>query len=112
MSLKYVIAIVRPDVLGALEARLGSLQVRGMTVTRVEGFGEYADFFSRSHLTEHIKLEIFVEEPKVDAVTDAIMEVAHSDVPGAGILAVLAVDKFFHIRTRSESLPIEPEKGI
>ncbi|MFD2274043.1 P-II family nitrogen regulator [Undibacterium arcticum] len=47
MNLKYVIAIIRPDVLAALETKLGSLHVRGLTVTKVKGFGEYTDFFSK-----------------------------------------------------------------
>ncbi|RZI40331.1 P-II family nitrogen regulator [Herbaspirillum sp. HC18] len=105
MGLKYVVAIIRPDVLDALEAKLSMLHVRGLTVTKVQGFGEYVDFLAKRHLTEHLKVEIFVEEPKVAELTNAIMDVAHSDLPGAGILAVLPVDKFFHIRTRSEVLP-------
>ena len=108
MSLKYVVAIIRPDVLDALEVKLGSLHVGGMAVTKVNGFGGYTDFFSKNHLTEHIKIEIFVEEPKVEALTTAIMDSAHSDVPGAGIVAVMPVEKFLHIRTRSETLPDEP----
>ena len=102
MNLKYVIAIIRPDVLAALETKLGSLHVQRMTVTKVNGFGEYTDFYSKKHLTEHLQIEIFVEESKVEALTNAIMDVAHSDIPGAGILAVLSVDKFFHIRIRCE----------
>jgi nitrogen regulatory protein P-II 1 len=101
MTLKYVIAIIRPDALMALETKLGSLHVQGMTVTKVKGFGEYTDFYSKNHLTEHLKVEIFVEEAKVAALTNAILDVAHSDIPGAGILAVLSVEEFFHIRTRS-----------
>jgi nitrogen regulatory protein PII len=102
MNVKYVIAIIRPDALLALEARLGNLHVQGMTVTKVKGYGEYTDFYSRNHLTEHLKVEIFVEESKLEVLTNAILDVAHSDIPGAGILAVLPVDDFFHIRTRSE----------
>lgn len=108
MSLKYVIAIIRPDVLDALEAQLAHLHVRGMSVTKVKGFGEYIDLLSKSRLTEHLKIEIFVDESMAEAVTNAIMDVAHSDVPGAGIVAVLPVEKFFHIRTRSETLPDTP----
>ncbi|MEO6354288.1 MAG: P-II family nitrogen regulator [Burkholderiaceae bacterium] len=102
MSFKYVVAIIRPDVLSALEVKLGSLHVWGMTVTKVNGFGGYTDYFSKNHLTEHIKIEIFVEESKLEVLTTAIMEIAHSDVPGAGIVAVMPVEKFLHVSTRSE----------
>lgn len=108
MGVKYVMAIVRPDVVGTLRTRLPSLHIRGMTVTRVQGFGEYIDFFSERHFTEHAKVEIFVDDANVEALTNAIMDAAHSDIPGAGILAVLPVDQFFHIRTRSADLPGEP----
>lgn len=105
MQFKYVTAIVRADTLVALEAKLGGLHVRGITVTKVMGFGEYTNFFSRDHLTEHIKVEAFVEESKSEALANAFMDAAHSDVPGAGVVAIMPVDKFFHIRTRSEMLP-------
>ena len=108
MSLKYVVAVIRADVLDALEAKLVSLHVRGLTVSKVKGFGEYVDFLAKSHLTEHMKVEIFVEESKVEALTTAIIDIAHSDVPGAGIVAVMPVEKFVHVRTRSETLPDEP----
>lgn len=107
MSLKYVVAIIRPDHLSALEVKLDSLHVLGMTVTKVKGFGEYMDFFSKNRLTEHIKIEIFVEESKVETLTTAIIDIAHSDVPGAGIVAVMPVEKLLHVRTRSETLPDE-----
>lgn len=105
MRLKYVVAVIRPDALDALEAKLASLQMRGLTVTTVRGFGEYVDYLAKSHLTEHIKVEIFVEESKAEAIATAIMDVAHSDLPGAGFVVVIPVEKFFHIRTQSEVLP-------
>lgn len=105
MQFKYVMAIVRADALAALEAKLGSLHVRAITVTKVMGFGEYANFFSRDHLTEHLKVEAFVEESKAEALANAFMDAAHSDVPGAGVVAIMPVDRFLHIRTRSETLP-------
>ncbi len=105
MHFKYIAAIVRPEVLPKLELKLAGLHVRGITVTKVKGFGEYIDVLARDHLTEHLKVEVFVEESMSDAVVNAILEVADSTVPGAGIVAVLPVDKFLHIRTRSEAVP-------
>lgn len=107
MGYKYVIAVIRDDLLDALEAQLRRLRVRGLTVSKVKGYGEYKDFFSISQLTQHMRVEIFVDESKAETVANAIMEVARSDVEGAGIVAVMPVEKFFHIRTRSETLPDE-----
>lgn len=38
-------------------------------------------------------------------VTETIMAVAHLDLPSAGIVAVMPVEKFFHVRTRFEVFP-------
>lgn len=107
MSSKYGVAIIRSDVLHALEAKLASLQVRGLTATKVRGVGEYTDLLARDHLTDRIKVEIFVDASKAEMVTEAIMDVAHSDLPGAGIVVVMPVERFFQVRTRSEVLPDE-----
>lgn len=39
MNIKRVIAIIRSDVLETLEARLKTLQVGGVTVSTVKGYG-------------------------------------------------------------------------
>jgi nitrogen regulatory protein PII len=65
------------------------------------------DVLSKDNLVGHIRIDIFVDESKVDAVADAIMDAAHSDVPGADIVAVMPLEKFLHIRTRSATLPDE-----
>jgi len=104
MIFKYVVAVIRPDVLKEVEARLGS-HVRGMIVTKVMGSGGYTNFMSKDLSIEHIKIEIFAEESTVDAIVRTIMEFAHSDIPGAGIVAVLPMERFLHIRTGSEAFP-------
>lgn len=100
MGFQYVIAIVRSDVLEPLEKRLASLQVPGLTATKVKGYGNYANCYASDWMTEHIKLEVFAEEAAIEAITNAITEVADADVPGTGIVAVIPVVNFFHIRSR------------
>lgn len=108
MSTKYVVAIVREDALEQIQQRLSLLQVRGLSVSKVRGVGEYRDFFSLSQMTEHLQIQIFVDASKVDAVVAAVLDAADSDLPGAGIIAVLPVEQFLHVRTRTERLPRQP----
>lgn len=105
-SFKYVVAIVAPGVVESLESKLRSMHVGGITLTKVRGFGEYKNFYTRDWLTDHTKVEIFAEASAVDALVDAVLEAAGADVPGAGIVAVLPVDRFLHLRTGTESLPV------
>lgn len=108
MNFKYVVAIVPPDAVKSLEAKLMRIGVGGITLTKVKGFGEYKNFFTSDLLSDHTKIEIFTEESKVAPLLDALLEIGDADIPGSGIVAVLPVDKFLHLRTRTEDLPIPP----
>ena len=81
VELSYVIAVVRADALDAVERKLISIGVRGLTVIKVKGLGKQANFFSRDWLTEEVKLEIVTHKSKVQAIADAIMEVARTGDP-------------------------------
>ena len=105
MDLAMVIAIVHPSALEAIEKKLRELRVRGITVSKVEGYGEYANFFSDDWLVDRVKLEIFAAQHDAETIADAIAQTAHTDVPGSGIVAILPVQKVVSIRTRAAAFP-------
>ncbi|MBB5428315.1 nitrogen regulatory protein PII [Paraburkholderia sp. JPY158] len=111
MDLKCVVAVLRPDFREVLERRLGAIHVHGMTVTRVRGFGAHPNLFADDWTTEHIKIEVFTGADNVDALVTTIMDIAHVGAVGAvgavgdGVVAVLPVEKFFRVRSKSEAQP-------
>ncbi len=109
MSFKYVVAIIWPEFVVPLEAKLRSLGVGGITLSKVKGFGEYRNHFSGDGLADHTKVEIFVTDDKVEALLAALQELANTGAPGSGIAAVVPLDKFLHLRTGTEVLPGPPE---
>lgn len=76
MIFRKVTAILRPDRLKEVEDKLRSLGVPGISVTRVKGFGEYANFYKADWLCTHVRIEVFTSKHKADAVAEAIMEAA------------------------------------
>ncbi|BBQ03421.1 nitrogen regulatory protein P-II (plasmid) [Burkholderia sp. SFA1] len=105
MDLRCVVAIVRPELLKTLEMRLAIAHVHGLTVTRVKGFGVHPNPFSNDCTTEHIKIELFVQSERVDALVQEIMDAARGASGDDGIVAVLPVERFFRVRTASEAAP-------
>lgn len=105
MNFKYVVAIVQPEDMKPLREKLRRIGVQGITLTKVKGFGEYRNYFAEDLLSDHIKVEIFAEDSKVQALLGALLELGKIDVPGTGVAAVIPVDKFLHLRTGTESLP-------
>ncbi len=107
MELKKIVAMIRNTVLEKVEARLIDMKVRGITVTKVKGYGEYANFFSPDWLVTHSRIEIFTDETRASEIAAAIMEVAHTGMEGDGIVAVIPIEKLYRIRTKSEVTPEE-----
>ncbi len=107
MDIKLIIAMIRRDKLEEVERKLQQIGVERINVTKVKGYGEYQDFFARNWMVEEVKLEIFTKNEEVDSIAAAIMEAAHTGLPGDGVVAVMPVEKLFLVRTKSEATPDE-----
>lgn len=105
MDIKMVIAIIQRDKLESVEERLKVIGVERVDVSKVQGYGEYRNLFSSDWMSEEVRIEIFTRLHKIDGITTAILEAAHTGLPGDGIVAVVPVDKLFLVRTRSEATP-------
>ncbi len=102
MDYRKISAIIRRDVLEKVEEKLQKTGVPGISVTKVMGYGEYADFYSRDWMVSHVQIEIFTTKSRADTLVQAIIETAHLGLKGDGIIAVLPVEQLYRIRTRTE----------
>jgi len=98
-DLRKITAIVRNNVLQDVERRLRELDVPGVSVTKVKGYGEYANFFTSEWVVEHARLEIFLHATQADVVAREIVRTAATGEPGDGIVVVLPVESMYRIRT-------------
>ena len=101
MEARKVVAIVRCTVLEKVEKALRELGVAGMTVSRVKGYGEYANLARSDWLVDNARIEVFTTPDKVDAIVRTILDTAHVGVLGDGMVAVLPVEKLYSIRTKA-----------
>ena len=101
MELRKVVAIIRNQVLEDVEARLSEMRVKGISVTKVEGYGEFANYLNPDWTVTHSRVEIFTEKNMVSGIVEAIMDIAHTGTAGDGIVAVLPVEEIYRIRTKS-----------
>jgi len=103
MELRKVTAIIRSSSLKQVEERLQDMNVKGLSVSNVKGYGEYANFFTHGWMITHSRIEIFTEKSNAERIALAIMETAHTGKAGDGFIAILPVEKLFRIRTRAEA---------
>jgi nitrogen regulatory protein P-II 1 len=106
--MKFIIAIVRPERLEAVQAALDAKEVSLMTVSNVYGCGSqrgYTETFRGGsipiRLLQKVKLEIAVNEDFVGATVTAIKQAARSEGGkiGDGKIFVLPLDECHRIRT-------------
>jgi nitrogen regulatory protein P-II 1 len=100
MDCKKIVAIIRTGRLEQAEQALKGCGVRGITVTQVKGFGEYANFFSRDWMCVHARVELFVRADEVTRIVERLIEAAHTGAAGDGMVAVLPVEAVYRIRTK------------
>lgn len=107
MNIKLITAIFPRDKLEAVEKKLQVIGVERIDVSKVKGYGESRNYYARDWMIDEVKLDIFTRTDEVDLITAAIMDGAHTGEPGDGIVAVVPIEKFLLIRTRSEATPDE-----
>lgn len=100
-------AIVRASLLAKVEKRLREIHVPGVSVTKVKGWGEYADFFKPDWTCEHARIEIYCREERADEIARAIAGAAHTGEPGDGIVVVLPVQTIYRIRSGQQATAAE-----
>jgi nitrogen regulatory protein P-II 2 len=104
--MKMITAVVRPYKLEDLEHAVARLGVQGMTVTEVQGFGRQRGHLEHYRSAEYridfvpkTRVEIAVDEAYVDAVVEAIGNVARTGKVGDGKVFVTPLEQAIRIRT-------------
>ncbi|MGA9312108.1 MAG: P-II family nitrogen regulator [Pseudonocardiaceae bacterium] len=106
-----VTAIVKPFALGDVKAALERLGVLGMTVTEVQGYGRqkghtevYRGAEYKVDFVPKIRVEIVVDEARVDKTIDALVEAARTGKIGDGKIWVTPVETVVRVRTGERGL--------
>lgn len=107
MEIKLILAMVRRDRLEPIERKLREAGVERVDVSKVKGYGEYRNFFSSDWMGEEVRIEVFTRQHKAASVVQAIIDGAHTGMPGDGVVAVLPVEELYLVRTRTEVTPEE-----
>lgn len=107
--MKLVVAIVRPEKLNDVLAALYAAEVRGLSLSRVQGHGgetEHVETYRgttvKMELAEKVRIEIGVSDHFVEPTVRAILRSARTGDVGDGKVFVLPVEKVFRIRTGEE----------
>lgn len=104
--MKLIVAIVRPEKLSDVLEALFHADVRGLTISRVQGHGgeiehveNYRGTSVKMALAEKVRIEIGVSNHFVQPTVDIILGAARTGEVGDGKIMVLPIEKIYRIRT-------------
>ena len=104
--MKLIVAVIRPERLAETLQALFRADVRGLTVSRVQGHGgetetveTYRGTTVKMELTDKIRIEIGVSDSFVEPAIQAILAGARTGDVGDGKVFVLPVEQVIRIRT-------------
>jgi nitrogen regulatory protein PII len=104
--MKKIEAIIRPFKLEDVKIALVNAGIVGMTVSEVRGFGRQKGQVERYRGSEFtveflqkLKLEIVVDDDRIDTVVNAIQDAARTGEIGDGKIFISTIDSVIRIRT-------------
>jgi nitrogen regulatory protein P-II 1 len=107
--MKKIEAIIKPYKLDDVRQALSEVDVMGMTVSEVKGFGRqkgHTEFYRGAEYVvdflPKMKLEIVIEDERVDTVIETISKAAHTGKIGDGKIFVMPAERVIRIRTSEE----------
>ncbi len=107
--MKKIEAIIKPYKIEEIKNSLTEIGIHGMTVTYVEGFGSQGGHTENYRAAEiavsfipKIKIEVVVDDEKVNGVIDVIIKHAKTGSIGDGKIFVYNIENAIRIRTEEE----------
>ena len=104
--MKLVIGIVRPEKANDVLAALYRAEMRGVTMSRVQGHGgefdrveTYRGTTVQVGLSDKVRFEIAVSDPFVEPTVQALADGARTGEVGDGKIFVVPVERAIRIRT-------------
>jgi len=104
--MKKIEAIIKPEKIDDVVTALNEINICGMTITNVKGFGRQKGFkeFYRGieyevNFLPKIKIEIIVNNEDVDKIVENIISSAKTNEIGDGKIFVYNIDEVVRIRT-------------
>ena len=107
--MKKIEAIIKPFKLEDVKDALTAMEITGMTVSEVKGYGRQQGHSELYRGAEYvvdflpkIKIDIIVKEDDVDAAVKAIVDSAKTGKIGDGKIFVSSIERVIRIRTSEE----------
>ncbi len=98
MNYCKVIAILNITDYGLISEQLKELHIPGVTVSKVQGYGDYVNEYAEFGFSENMKIEIYTIEDQAENIANLLSALANKMTEGGGIIAIEPLTKLLNVR--------------
>jgi nitrogen regulatory protein PII len=97
MKFCKVVAIMNITDYNVLHVPIQQLDVPGVTVSMVKGFGDYVNDFSPFGFSENMKIEIYTTTEQAEIIAVELAALADNLTQGGGVIAIEPVHRLMNV---------------
>ncbi|MCD4720990.1 MAG: P-II family nitrogen regulator [Desulfobacula sp.] len=105
--MKEILAVIKPFKVDEVKDALTSINIKGMTISEVKGFGRqkghkelYRGAEYQTDFVPKVEIKIAVNDDQVDKVIATIIDAAKTGKIGDGKIFILPIEDVIRIRTK------------
>lgn len=93
-----VVMIMNITDYGLVSDEIKALNIPGITVSNVRGFGDYINEFLQEGLCDSLKIEIYTSSEQADEIATSLAKLAASMTEGGGVVAIEPVSRLYNVK--------------
>lgn len=101
MSYSKVVLIMNITDYNLISNEVKKLNVPGVTVSKVQGYGDYSNEFLQQGLCNSLKVEIYTRSEQAEEIATVLSELAINMTEGGGVVAVEPVSTLMNVKKLS-----------
>lgn len=98
MNYCKVVAIMNITDYGLISNQLKELNIPGVTVSQVQGFGDYINEYNEFGFSENMKIEIYTSQAQAEEIATVLSKLANEITEGGGIIAIEPLAQLHNVR--------------
>ena len=111
MTMKMIVAIIKPAKLEEVKEALDAIGIQGMTISDVKGYGRqkghteiYRGAEYEVHFIPKIRIETVIDSDRTDEVVEKIRQIANTGKIGDGKIFVIPIEEAIRVRTGEKGM--------
>jgi len=102
MWFSKVVMIINITDYELISEEINKLNIPGITVNNVQGFGDYLNEYSPQNLCDSLKVEIYTSAEQANSIATTLSMLAEAMTEGGGVVAIEPVTKLYNVKKITE----------